>query len=307
MARVALLAIGNPNPFIRNLQILRGGGRRPPPIASHPVMFSLTDIHASATALITTASGWDWPRLTPGQWTLALLAGLCCGISKAGLSGVGMLTVLLMAEVVPGKASSGVVLPLLIFADVMAALMFRQEILWRHIRALSAPVLTGIVLGWLIMLRLPDAAFRPVIGAMVLLMLAVHLVRARVPRLAEHLPHSRAFTRGTGLFTGVATMIANAAGPVATIYLLIQKLPKKEFVATMAWLFLLVNLSKVPFSLHLGLISGGSLTLNAVLVPTVLAGLALGRAAVRRMPQGPFQAVVLILAALSALRLLLVR
>ncbi|MDB6132981.1 MAG: Sulfite exporter TauE/SafE [Verrucomicrobiales bacterium] len=305
MARETLLAIPIPLPETGKFPV--AAGRGPLPIALHPFMFSLTDIHASATALVTAASGWDWPQLTPGQWTLALLAGLCCGISKAGLSGVGMLTVLLMAEVVPGKASSGVVLPLLVFADVIAALMFRQEILWHHIRALSAPVLSGIVLGWLIMLGLPDAAFRPVIGAMVLLMLAVHLVRSRMPRLAEHLPHSKAFTRGTGLFTGVATMIANAAGPVATIYLLIQKLPKKEFVATMAWLFLLVNLSKVPFSLHLGLISGGSLTLNVVLVPTVLAGLALGRAAVHRMPQGPFQAVVLILSALSALRLLLVR
>ncbi|MES2706809.1 MAG: sulfite exporter TauE/SafE family protein [Verrucomicrobiota bacterium] len=252
-------------------------------------------------------SGWAWPGLTPAQWALALLAGLCCGISKAGLAGVGMLTVLLMAEVVPGKASSGVVLPLLIFADVMAALMFRQRILWPHIRALMWPVLSGIVLGWLIMLKLPDTAFRPVIGAMVLLMLALHLVRSRVPRLAEHLPHSAAFTRGTGLFTGLATMIANAAGPVATIYMLIQKLPKKEFVSTMAWLFLFVNLSKVPFSMQLGLISGGSLTLNAVLIPAVLAGLAIGRAVVHRLPQGPFQAVVLSLAGLSALRLLLVR
>lgn len=265
----------------------------------------LCDFPSPLMAMAT--SGWAWPELSHWQWTLALMAGLCCGISKAGLAGVGMLTVLLMAEVVPGKASSGVVLPMLIFADVMAALMFRQQILWKHIRALMWPVLSGIVLGWLVMLKMPDTAFRPVIGAMVLIMLGVHLLRSHVPGLAEKLPHSVAFTRGTGLFTGLATMIANAAGPVATIYMLIQQLPKKEFVATMAWLFLFVNLSKVPFSLQLGLISGGSLTLNAVLIPCVVAGLAIGRAAVHRLPQRPFQVIVLSMAGISSLRLLLFR
>jgi hypothetical protein len=99
-------------------------------------------------------------------------------------------------------------------------------------------------------------------------------------------------------------MVANAAGPIASIYLLMLGLPKKEFVATMAWLFLIVNLVKVPFSLHLGLISGGSLSLNLLLIPAVLAGLALGRAAIQRLPQRPFQIIVLSLAALAALRLL---
>ncbi len=257
-------------------------------------------------AAVTLTGAWAWPALTPGQWGLALLAGLCCGIAKAGLAGVGLITVLLMAEIFPGKLSSGVVLPLLIFADIMAAVIYRQEILWDRIRALFWPILTGIVAGWLVLLRLPDAAFKPLIGAMVLIMLGLHLLRGRAPQLTANMAGSTAFTWTGGLLTGLSTMVANAAGPIATIYLLILGLPKREFVATMAWLFLIVNLVKVPFSLHLGLISGGSLTLNALLVPAVLAGLALGRAAVHRLPQRPFQIIVLSLAALAAIRLLVV-
>lgn len=248
---------------------------------------------------------WAWPELTTLQWTFAVLAGLSCGIAKAGLAGVGMMTVLIMAEIFPGKTSSGVVLPMLIFADVMAALIYRQEILWSRIRALFLPILAGIAAGWAVLWRLPDAAFKPLIGAMVLLMLAIHLVRSRAPLLTARVAGSPAFTWIGGLLTGLATMIANAAGPIASVYLLILGLPKKEFVATMAWLFLFVNLVKVPFSLHLGLISGGSLTLNLLLVPPILAGLALGRAAVHRLPQRPFQIIILSLAALAALRLLL--
>lgn len=257
----------------------------------------------SAVAL---TGAWAWPALSPHQWTLALLAGLCCGIAKAGLAGVGLITVLLMAEIFPGKLSSGVVLPLLIFADIMAAVFYRQEILWDRIRALFWPILAGIVAGWLVLLQLPDAAFKPLIGVMVLVMLCLHLLRGRAPRLTANLAGSTAFTWTGGLLTGLSTMVANAAGPIATIYLLILGLPKREFVATMAWLFLIVNLVKVPFSLHLGLISGGSLTLNVLLVPAVLTGMVLGRAAVHRLPQRPFQIIVLTLAALSAIRLLVV-
>lgn len=259
----------------------------------------------ATAALPALTDSWAWPALTSTQWTLALVAGLACGIAKAGLAGVGMLTVLLMAEIFPGKQSSGVVLPLLIFADILAAVMYRQEILWSRIRELFWPILAGIVAGWAVLLRLPDAAFKPLIGLMVLIMLALHLVRGKAPRLTANLAGSAVFTWTGGLLTGLATMVANAAGPIATIYLLILGLPKREFVATMAWLFLLVNLVKVPFSLHLGLISGGSLTLNALLVPTVIAGLAIGRAAVHRIPQKPFQVIVLSLAALAAARLLL--
>lgn len=247
---------------------------------------------------------WAWPALTSWQWGLAILAGICCGIAKAGLAGVGMITVLLMAEIFPGKLSSGVVLPMLIFADIMAALMYRQEILWPRIRALFQPILAGIVAGWLVLWWLPDQAFKPLIGGMVLVMLGLHLFRSRAPHLTGNLAGSRSFTWAGGLLTGLSTMVANAAGPIATIYLLILGLPKKEFVATMAWLFLIVNLVKVPFSLHLGLISGGSLSLNVLMIPAVLAGMWIGRAAVDRLPQRPFQIIVLTLAAVAAVRLL---
>lgn len=261
---------------------------------------------ANPAAILTGA--WAWPVLTPAQWAMAALAGFCCGIAKAGLAGVGMMTVLLMADIFPGKLSSGVVLPLLIFADVMAAVLYRQEIHWPRIRALFWPILIGIIAGWGVLYYLPDAAFKPLIGGMILVMLGIQIFRSRAARPAvppTGAGGSPAFTWGAGLLTGLSTMVANAAGPIASIYLFMLGLPKKEFVATMAWLFLMVNLVKIPFSLHLGLISGGSLTLNLLLVPTVLGGLFLGRAVVHRLPQRPFQIIILSLAGLAALRLLI--
>lgn len=235
---------------------------------------------------------------------LAVLAGFCAGFSKAGMAGIGMLTVMIIAQIIPGRASSGAVLPLLIFADVMAAALFRQEILWVHIRRLALPIFAGIVIGCAVLYLMPDAVFKPVIGWMVLAMLGLQLVRQFRPSLTEKLPHSPSFLWCAGLLTGVSTMIANAAGPIATIYLLLVGLPKKEFIATMAWLFLLVNISKVPFSLALGLISVESLTLNLVLMPAVVAGLVIGRRFIEYLPQKPFTWIILSLAAASAVKLI---
>jgi uncharacterized protein len=139
---------------------------------------------------------------------------------------------------------------------------------------------------------------------MVLGMLALQVVRQRFPSFDAKLPHSTLFAWFAGLLTGTATMVANAAGPIASAYLIILSLPKHQFVHTMAWLFLFVNLFKVPFSVHLGLINVGSLMLNVCLIPAVLIGLWSGKWLIERVPQRAFQTIVLGLATVSALWLL---
>ena len=244
------------------------------------------------------------PDFTLTQWTLAVIAAFCAGVSKAGLAGVGLLGVTFMAAAVPGRGSSGIVLPLLIFADLLAASTFRQHVQWSQIRRLAWPVCFGIFAGWGLLMIIPDRWFRPVIGGMVLGMLALQVVRQRFPGFDAALPHSKLFAWFSGLLTGTATMVANAAGPIASTYLIILSLPKQQFVSTMAWLFLFVNIFKVPFSVHLGLINVGSLTLNLCLVPAVIAGLWAGKWLLERVPQRVFQTIVLSLATISAVWLL---
>jgi uncharacterized membrane protein YfcA len=100
-------------------------------------------------------------------------------------------------------------------------------------------------------------------------------------------------------------MIANAAGPISTIYFLILGFAKREFIATMAWLFLIVNVVKIPFSAQQGLITADTLRFNALLLPLIAAGFFLGRWAIAKIPQKPFEHTVLALTVLSALRLML--
>jgi len=102
----------------------------------------------------------------------------------------------------------------------------------------------------------------------------------------------------------MTTMLANAAGPIIALYALAVGLPKFEFVGTSAWLFLLVNLFKVPFSVELGLIHRDTLWLNLLLVPAILVGLASGRWLTSRIPQKVFDIFLLVFAALAALRMI---
>lgn len=248
------------------------------------------------------------PSFSPIDWTLALIGAIFCGVGKSGLAGLGMLNVLIMARLIPGTASSGVVLPMLIAADVLAVCIFGpRNVDWRAIGRLLPAILLGVVAGWQALAWLdhrPPRTFGILIGSLVLAMVALHLVRQWLPAFDRHLPKSRVFGTLAGLLVGLTTMIANAAGPISTIYFLILGFAKREFIATMAWLFLIVNVVKIPFSAHQGLITPETLQFNALLLPLIAAGFFLGRWAIAKIPQKPFEHAVLALTILSAVRLI---
>ena len=72
---------------------------------------------------------------------------------------------------------------------------------------------------------------------------------------------------GYGSLGGFTTMVANAGGPVMSMYFLAAKFPVKAFLGTAAWFFAIVNVAKLPFSIGLGLITPGTLILDLLLVP----------------------------------------
>ncbi len=99
-------------------------------------------------------------------------------------------------------------------------------------------------------------------------------------------------------------MTANSSGPIVTLYLLVARQRMLTMLGTMAWLFFLVNLTKVPFSVQLGLITPRSLVLNVWLLPAMAAGAWAGAWLVRRLDQRQFENAVLALSAVAAFMLL---
>jgi len=249
------------------------------------------------------------PDFSWTQWLLAIAAAVGVGISKSGLPGISLLHVVIFAELFPGLASTGVVLPMLIMGDLGAVWLFRRHAQWNHVGRTLPPACFGVVAGWAIMRwaqssGVPGARFNTVIGTIVLALALIQLGRNCKPMWFAQVPHTRAFAVTMGFAAGVTTMMANAAGPVMALYLLAVALPKDEFVGTGAWFFLLVNLFKVPFSAQLGLITGQTLLFNVVLIPGIAVGLWSGRAVVARLSQRGFDSFVLVFAILAAVKLL---
>ncbi|MGA0039590.1 MAG: sulfite exporter TauE/SafE family protein [Pirellulales bacterium] len=239
------------------------------------------------------------------SWLLLLLGGFAVGVSKSGLAGVSLVQVLVFAVVFGAKQSTGVLLPLLVVGDCCAVWLVGRDVVWAYVFKLLPPALVGVVIGWLLLGRLEDAVFRPCIGGLVLALCGGQLLRMWRGDLLARVPHTRGFASATGVLSGVATMLANAAGPIVALYLLAVALPKHRLVATGAWFFLILNLSKVPFSASLGLMSPKSLAIDAILAPCVVAGLITGRAVVRKIPQKAFDTLLLLFTAVAALRLLI--
>lgn len=242
--------------------------------------------------------------LTFTDWLLLLVGALGIGISKSGLAGVSMVHVLVFAFVFGARASTGILLPLLIVGDACAVWLLGREVVWSYVRRLLPPALLGVVIGWLLLGRLDEAAFRPLIGSIILVLCCGQLLRMWRADLMAHVPHTAWFSWLMGILTGVTTMLANAAGPVVALYLLAIALPKTQLIATAAWFFLVLNCVKVPFSMQLGLIDRSTLWVNLVLAPCVLLGLLAGRWIVRKIPQRAFDSLLLVFTAVAALRLI---
>ena len=244
------------------------------------------------------------PILSPLQWFFAAVGALCIGASKSGFMGLSMLTVVLMAQVFPQKESTGVVLPMLVLGDILAVAAFQRHANWGQIRRMLPPTAVGVAAGWLCMRVIPASRFGPVIGGIVLVMCALQAWRQVRPAAFERAPHTTAFSWTMGGASGMSTMLANAAGPIMSLYFLALNLPKYELIGTSAWFFLLVNLYKIPFSAQLGLIHGSSLLFNLVLAPAIGLGAWGGRKLVAVVPQRAFEALLLCFAAAAAVRLL---
>jgi hypothetical protein len=246
-------------------------------------------------------------EFSAAQWAQMAIASLCVGLSKSGFVGIGLFTILLMAEAVGARASTGVVLPLLISGDVLSVLSFRRHAERSHLLHTLPPAFAGVFVGYFLMQAIPERHYRPTIGWIVLVMVALQCAQRLRPALLQAPPQSRAFAWVMGGGSGVTTMVANAAGPVMTFYLLSARLPKYAFVGTVAWFFLAINVFKVPFSWSLGLIHGGSLALNALLFPGVLLGLLAGRRLLAIVPQRLFEWLLIVLAATASLPLVWAR
>ena len=240
--------------------------------------------------------------LTELQWIIVVACAALVGLTKTGIPGLGVLIAPLMAEVFPARASTGIVLPLLMFADIFAVGFYRRSAVWKHLFRLLPWTVVGIFIGYLAMGSIDDRQLKPLIGVIILVMLAIGYWRDRTE---ASMPTQWWFAAAIGVAAGVTTMMANAAGPMMIIYLLAMRLPKTQFIGTAAWYYLVLNWFKVPFSASLGLITYQSLQFDLYLFPVIALGTLIGVKTVKHIPEKVFSNIARVLAVVAAMNLLL--
>jgi uncharacterized membrane protein YfcA len=200
-----------------------------------------------------------------------------------------------------------VLLPILISADIMAVAIYRRHAEWRYIFRLLPWMLVGIVIGYFVFSHVNDAHVRLMIGVILLSMTGVHFFRKWSRRNHEgedQLPHHPVFIATTGIIGGFATMVANAAGPVAALYFIASGLPKYAYIGTSAWLFLLVNCIKVPFMIELGIMDVDSLKFSAGFMPYAIGAALIAPLIVKRINQKLFEVLIWVFVVIGGLKLI---
>jgi uncharacterized membrane protein YfcA len=245
---------------------------------------------------------------SPWQWAVAALAAYLVGLSKTGIPGLGVLSVALFAGVLPARESTGIVLVVLIAADIVSVLVYRRQADWTQLVRLLPWAVVGIVLGWLVLGRIDSLTTQRLIGAILTGLILFQILRKwqtrHTPTQAPSGAPRPALAAVAGTSGGFTTMVANAAGPIMILYLLAMGLPKMVFMGTSVWYFFVLNLIKVPFSINLGLINPASLQISLLIAPFSMAGAVTGRMIIRYIDQRLFEWLALGLTLIAGIRLL---
>ena len=233
------------------------------------------------------------------NWILISLASFIIGLSKAGLKGIDMMNVTIMAIVFGGKASTGIVLPLLCVADIFAVIYYNRHAEWKHFWKLVPWMFLGILIGVYVGKDLDEALFRRIMA--VIIVLTIIIVIWMEVRKDFIMPQNWVFGGTMGLISGFTTMLGNLAGAFSNIYFLAMRMPKNNFIGTAAWVFLVVNLFKLPFQVFSwGNINGQTLKTDLYLVPALLAGFWIGVKIVSKIHDDNYRKFVIVLTLIGA-------
>jgi uncharacterized protein len=236
------------------------------------------------------------------HWAILVTVALFVGMSKTGIYGLGVLAVPLLAGVFGGRASAGLLLPMLSMADILAVSYYNRHASWTHLWKLLPFAVFGVLIAIRVGAVINDSTFKMIMAVFILGGIPVMILRERME--VKPLPGNWWSGGFFGITGGFSTMIGNAAGPVMSLYLLAMQLPKNVLIGTGAWFFLIINLFKIPFHIFIWqTITVESFTLNLMMWPVILLGGFAGIRLVRIIPEKPFRWLIIIMTVIASLRL----
>ncbi|RPD93405.1 sulfite exporter TauE/SafE family protein [Aureibaculum marinum] len=237
------------------------------------------------------------------QWVSIFIAILLLGLSKSGIKGIGILNVVILAFVFGEKSSTGVLLPMLIIADIFAVIYYHRHVQWKYILKLIPWMVVGVLIGVWVGNDISEVLFKRLMALIIITSVLILLYTEK--RKLSKIPTHKAFSSSAGFLAGFATMIGNLAGPISNIYFLAIKLPKNEFIGTAAWLFFIINIFKLPFHIFIWkTITKETLLLNSILIPGIIVGFFIGVLIVKKISNLNYRKFILIVTSIGALIML---
>lgn len=246
----------------------------------------------------------DFFQLSYSHWFLSFLGVFLLGFSKAGIKGIGVIIVLLMAFIFGGKTSTGILIPLMIVADIFAVIYYHRHTQWKLLIKLLPSMVIGVLIGVWFGNDISEQLFKHIMAIFILITVAIMIFMER--KKNENIPTNKLFSNGMGLLSGITSMIGNLAGAFASIYFLAMRLPKNEFIGTAAWLFFIINIFKLPFHIFIWkTVTTETILLNIFLIPGVIIGFFVGIQLVKLIHNDLYRKFILAVTAIGAVIILI--
>jgi len=229
-----------------------------------------------------------------------LTVGMLTGMAKTGVHGAGMLSVPLLALIFGGQKSSGVMLPILVLADVLGVWYYHRHASWEHLKTLFPWAALGVVLGTIVGSYIDDAVFKAIMAVVIVVSVGTMIWLERGHR--EQVPHNKTFGAASGILGGFTSMVGNLAGTVMAVYFLSMRLPKNAYIGTTAWFFMVTNWFKVPFHVFAWhTINVDTMLLALITLPAIVLGAFLGIHIVKILSEKMYRWFIIVMTLVAAL------
>lgn len=253
---------------------------------------------------------------------LVALAVLFIGLSKAGFGGgLGMLTTPLCVLAFGASGHKpdfaiGVLLPLLCAGDAFSVYHYWGKWERKNLKFLLPGVVVGVVIGVQLVGRFSARELNLCIGVLAVAFVIFQLVKERIFAAEGAFAPNHKIGVPCGIGAGITSTFAHGAGPVVSLFLIPQRLPKETYVATTVLVFTWINWIKLPFFVadqamvnlpvlapH-AIITAQTLQQSAAFLPFIPVGVWLGVWLNRKFSEQAFLKVVYAMTFLTGLQLI---
>jgi uncharacterized protein len=234
----------------------------------------------------------------------AIPAVILVGLAKGGMGdALSLIGLPFLALVVSPVQAAAILLPILIFMDMISLVIWRRHGDWTTLKIMLPGALAGIALGWATSALVPGNVLRVVIGVVTILFCLRYFWNNFGPGRGKVVPpHGQRPVRATlwGAFSGYGSFVAHAGGAPFQIYVLPLQMPPREYTGTSARFFAILNAVKLIPYFALGQLDTQNLAASATLLPFAPLATIAGAWCVKRMQPKIFYPFMYAMALIAA-------